>query len=66
MVLIERDGRVSHAEISSIDLTQLDRGRVESSGYVEAARQAVNRWRFPRVSEKCRKEVTITFSLSDD
>lgn len=64
VLLIESDGTVSNAEVSSIDLQQLGRGRAELDEYEEAVLKAVLLWRFPRTKESCMKEVTIRLSLS--
>ncbi|MRH01573.1 hypothetical protein GIY21_14855 [Xanthomonas sontii] len=63
-IVIERNGDVSVAEISRVDIKQLERRRFPDSGYAEAVLDAVGQWKFPEVSMRCKKEVKVELALS--
>lgn len=64
-VVIESDGTVSHTEISSIAVEQLDRRKFSDSGYAAAALDAVSKWRFQKPLRRCKKEIRLELSLSE-
>ncbi len=66
ILLVNERGDVFDATIALIDLHQIDRGRKNPVGYDKAVLDAVKNWKFPRSNMKCKKMVTINFSLRDD
>ncbi|MDV0438474.1 hypothetical protein [Xanthomonas sacchari] len=64
-IVIERNGDVSFAEISRVDVKQLERRKFSDSGYAEAVLDAVGQWTFPEVGMRCKKEVQVELALSD-
>lgn len=64
-IVIERNGDVSFAEISRVDVKQLEKRKFSDSGYAEAVLDAVGQWTFPEVGMRCKKEVQVELALSD-
>ncbi|MBO9828279.1 hypothetical protein J7373_08490 [Xanthomonas sp. A2111] len=64
VIVIERNGGVSFADISRVDVKQVDRREFSDSGYAEAVIDAVGKWTFPEVSMRCKKEVEVKLALS--
>lgn len=64
VVTVEKSGFISHSEIESVNVTQLDRRNFVDSGYSEAILDAIGKWKFPVVPNRCKKEIKINLSLS--